>query len=268
MQDRNDPEFEQYRRERQRRRLETSAAGRPAGEKGETLRLLEMAEADEIRDRRLSREVHEFFETATRIAAGIVSKVAEGAQAEAAERLATEMRDFLLDALRRMNGFVQAVVQRHDGPEMEACLEPQMRNLVGRTLDGFRALGSAAARHLGQDPFATDPDEVQRELQKARSESARASAVAAESTGEPLQPAIEEHLVAELHRDAAASAAAAAAAQPAGETSDGIQSELERFKAVLKGLVRQGLMSKDEARAAWRARIEGREAPAAGGPAG
>jgi hypothetical protein len=31
---------------------------------------------------------------------------------------------------------------------------------------------------------------------------------------------------------------------------------LERFKGALKALVRQGVMSRDEARAAWQARLQ------------
>jgi hypothetical protein len=33
------------------------------------------------------------------------------------------------------------------------------------------------------------------------------------------------------------------------------EQELERFKGTLKALVRQGVMNKDEARAAWQARL-------------
>jgi hypothetical protein len=277
-----DPNFEEFRRERTRRRLESGAPRRELGDHSDTLRQIEQAEARETMDRQLTREVHEFFEAATKTAADIVHKVSEGQQAEAAEIVTQEVEDFLRDALSRMNAFVMAICSTRDPDLAEAHLETQVSNMAGSVLDSFRALGTArvADKHLGQDPFATETEAVERELQEVRTETdsneaALAAAAASGLTSLPslavaapapgaARPAIESHLVAELHRNeepdppagtpqAPARASADAQARDAA-TLPAVGSERERFKEVLKGLVRQGLMTRDEARAAWRAK--------------
>ncbi|MBZ0150822.1 MAG: hypothetical protein K8J09_04760, partial [Planctomycetes bacterium] len=87
---------------------------------------------------------------------------------------------------------------------------------------------------------------------------------------------IEDHLVAEVQppadeepAEAAAAvveaepapepgpeAAAMAAAAPAAEPELDPVQELERFKSALKALVRQGVMNRAEASAAWQARLQ------------
>ena len=86
---------------------------------------------------------------------------------------------------------------------------------------------------------------------------------------------IEAHLVAEAAQDAAepqleeaedtagyepVSEAAPEAdcddEQPENEPELSVEEELEQFKGALKALVRQGVMKRDEAQAAWSARLK------------
>ncbi len=274
-----DPKFEQYRRERERRRLLDAGPQRDLGAAADALRQIEAAEAEEVRDRQLSREVHDFFEAATRTAAGIVSKVADTQQERAAARLKDEMQEFLESSLRRMRTFVLSLGPRQDGPEAEAVVEAQMRNLVGPVLDGFRAEGTAALadKHLGADPLATAPGAVRAELRPRRTASPAAAPhdaepfaavrAAASAAGCQVEPnaAIEEHLVAEV---CGGGAEPAAPAEPVETASDAAAAAAEqkaddlRFQNALRGLVQQGLMTPDEARAAWRARQEQRQGAA------
>jgi outer membrane biosynthesis protein TonB len=297
MQGRNTKGFDDFRWERKRsqtkRPPQPGALGFPANE---ALKELEKVEAKEVLDQQLTREVHDFFAAATRQAAGIVERVAKDAEAEAGQRVEQEMEAFLFDALSRMNAFVATVLQHKRGPVAETDLEPRIANIVGAALDRFRNEGTAELydKHIGQDPFNTAVDEVQREL--------RAASTAPENV-EPEPVPIEEHKVAALQPEAeqdeqppeeeppaypyappaaahqpaakpstppvpakppqpAPQAAAPRAPEPAAaetptpsQANPAQEQELERFKGTLKALVRQGVMNKEEARAAWQSRL-------------
>jgi hypothetical protein len=304
MQGRNTKGFDDFRWERKRsqtkRPPQPGALGFPANE---ALKELEKVEAKEVLDQQLTREVHDFFAAATRQAAGIVERVAKDAEAEAGQRVEQEMEAFLFDALSRMNAFVVAVLQHKRGPVAETDLEPRIANIVGAALDRFRNEGTAELydKHIGQDPFNTAVDEVQREFRAAST---------APGNVEPEPVPIEEHKVAALLPEAEqdetppeeeppaypafqtsappapkspafppsappaavpppASKAAPQSVTPrapeptAAETATPTPSqanpaqeqELERFKGTLKALVRQGVMNKEEARAAWQSRL-------------
>lgn len=300
----SDQGFDDYRRERKRMRAKIGPQPTALGYENSALRELEQVEAQEVRDQQLTREVHEFFATATRQAAAIVEKVARDAQQEAGQRVEQEMESFLIDALTRMNNFVLAVLQVKRGGVAETQMEPKIGNLEGNSLDEFRWSGTAevADKHIGQDPFATDVDDVRREFRTQVGENS--------PDGPPVAVPIDQHLVAavtddgsadgraeddasEAPADAPAPTTAVASAKPqlppapapvtrttmaraatpigggakpaasapeaskaAGEAgASDPAAELERFKGALKALVRQGVMSRDEARAAWEARL-------------
>ena len=300
----SDQGFDDYRRERKRMRAKIGPQPTSLGYENSALRELEQVEAQEVRDQQLTREVHEFFATATRQAAAIVEKVARDAQQEAGQRVEQEMESFLIDALTRMNNFVLAVLQVKRGGVAETQMEPKIGNLEGNSLDEFRWSGTAevADKHIGQDPFATDVDDVRREFRTQVGENS--------PDGPPVAVPIDQHLVAAVTDDgggddgsadgsaseanAVAPAAEAAAAKPqlppapapvtrttmaraatpvgsgpkaapapvaaapaaaGGAEASDPAAELERFKGALKALVRQGVMSRDEARAAWEARL-------------
>ncbi len=154
-----DSGFENYRRERTRRRLTAGQPLRHLGEQAELRAELEKAEAAELQDERLTREVKEFFADAKRTAASIVKKVAEMQEAAATERISEEMQEFLVDAIQRMGDFVDLLKEGELGNASEN-IEPHMHNLVGPMLDSFRLEGTAQLenQHLGEDPFDTEVD--------------------------------------------------------------------------------------------------------------
>ena len=283
----SDQGFDDYRRERQRMRAKIGPQPSALGYENNALRELEQVEAQEVRDQQLTREVHEFFATATRQAAAIVEKVSRDAQQEAGQRVEQEMESFLIDSLARMNNFVLAVLQQRRNGVAETQMEPKIGNLAGASLDEFRWSGTAegADKHIGQDPFATAVDDVRREF--------RAQVGETGTEGPAVAVPIDQHLVAAVTdpvpdpevasppvRGAGKAAVAAEpqlpsppapvtrsttakAATPMPEAAAGAQSaegdanaELERFKGALKALVRQGVMSREEARAAWQARLQ------------
>jgi hypothetical protein len=265
---RSQDQFDNYRKERQRMRAKLGPAANTLGYENKALRELEQVEAREILEQRLTREVHEFFATATRQAAGIVEKVSRDAEAEAGARVEQEMEAFLIDALARMNSFVVTVLQQRRPPVAATEMEPRVARIVGESLDEFRWEGTAEVgdKHIGQDPFDTDVDEVRREL--------LAQVTAKDDAAEPTLP-IDEHLVAAVCDEAApaespAAPAPPAAAEPAAAADQegggaaaaaaaagpSPTAELERFRSALKSLVRQGTMTREEAKAAWQTRLQ------------
>ena len=318
----NDQGFDDFRRERKRLMAKLGPQNSALGYENQALRQLEQVEAEEMRDRQLTREVHEFFASATRQAAAIVDRVAKDAQQEAGALVEQQMEQFLIDALGRMNSFVLTVLQQRRGPVAETRMEPSIGNLPQPTLDEFRHAGTAETgdKHIGKDPFATTIDEVQREFraavgeggdgdlavpidqhlvasmdgqqppEDAGDEPVDAPAEAADAgepepdisirLPEPPAPVARVSAVSVLAKPtaakvaepppaarstpkpaptpdkaAAAPRAAAPAPAPAPATSTPVD-ELERFKGALKALVRQGVMSREEARAAWDTRLQ------------
>ena len=283
----SDQSFDAFRRERKRLQSKLPAQGSVLGYENSALRELEQVEAREVRDQQLTREVHEFFATATRQAAAIVEKVAHDAEEEAGERMQEEVETFLMDTLERMNGFILSVMHNRPNADLaETHVEPDVKHLIGPELDAFRTEGASATReaHIGQDPFATDLEDVQREF--------RAVVAEMEDQG-PEADSIEEHLVAqsslgdeqdararaeepgdegespvyqsfsdvaedepaEADPEVALDATAATLAEPEEQEEPSVEEVLETFKGALKALVRQGVMEREEARAAWNARL-------------
>ena len=118
-----DSRFEQFRRDRNLRRAQASAESTEPTHRHTTIsKALEAAEARELRDQTLTREVHEFFADATRVAASIVQKFSEKHADEKGGRVSSEMEDFLRDAIRRAETFIQMLRKQGQGPEAEKHL--------------------------------------------------------------------------------------------------------------------------------------------------
>jgi len=273
---RSNDQFDDFRKERQRMRAKLGPAPSTLGYENKALRELEEVEAKEVLEQRLTREVHEFFASATQQAAGIVERVARDAEQEAGAIVEQQMESFLIDALARMNSFVVTVLQQRRPPVASTEMEPRVARIVGDSLDEFRWEGTAdlGDKHIGQDPFETDVDDVRREFRAQVGEQ-----VADDDQTLP----IDEHLVATVQQDEESPAAgnepdttdAATETEPADEPepqagAEQVEqpepaeqapqcspaAELERFKSALKALVRQGTMSREEARAAWQTRLK------------
>lgn len=150
-----DPNFEQFRRQRKRAQVRYSGPQRTDS----VVREIQEYESKQIHEARLTREVHEFLEDATRQAASIVEKVTIAAEHEVAERLQTEMQTFLAETVRRATTFLMQV-QTKRGRASLTEMEPQVSNLVGPALDAFRFEGTAQLKdkHIGQDPFYEAPE--------------------------------------------------------------------------------------------------------------
>ena len=174
-----------------------------------------------------------------------------------------------MDSITRVQGLVTAVLKDNTASTAEQVIEPLMHNLVGQLLDNFRIAGTAGVdKHLGVDPLATNLDEVRKEFQAKMPShpvgedavvpvttpalgappptvAAAAAPVPAPATHAPdpdmpaVRASIDEHLVAELGP---------------GDKARNEKDDLERFQQALDALVRQGTMTKDEAKAALKAR--------------
>lgn len=278
----NDEDFERFRKERKRAQPRPSSAPAASDFDSEALRELQQVEQREMRDKKLTREVHDFFAEATAQAKSIVERVSRDAETEATQRVEKDMEAFLIDALTRMNTFVVKMMREKRGPVAETQVEPSVGNIVGRMLDEFRFAGTAAVgdKHLGQDPFQTDVDEVQREF-KSRIGTMRKDdgqgvvpidrrAVAMIELEEDEDTMVEDEpsptpqmapIAPEVVLPPAPPAVTrtTAVAPVVAPTDVGVDGqEMERFRAALKTLVRQGQMTREEALAAWKVKIDAR----------
>ena len=229
--------FENFRRERNKRRMEAGPL-RPMGQNAAVLRELEEVEAREVRNQQLTREVHEFFAEATRTAASIVTQVAEHAETEVQAAVTLEMTEFLAETMRRVQEFVELVhVSTPDGVAQRE-VEVNMQNIVGHVLDSFRFAGDAvtAEAHVGQDPFRTPlmadlgEEPVQEGTPHVESESAVAEVVDFETSGGPLSDWFER-----------------------------VRTNDETLRKTLKVLVQHDVMTRDEARAVYRGALAAAE---------
>jgi hypothetical protein len=248
--------FDNYRRERERMRRLGNAGQRSLSGPANALQELEEVELREIRDRRLSLEMKDFFESATRMAADIVQKVASSAKVQIDSRLGQEMADFLRESITRVQSLVTEVLKNNTSSTAEQVIEPLMHNLVGTLLDEFRRAGTAGTnKHLGEDPMAQSLDAVRRDLLAQLPQEGAGSASLETKTRTnvldamsppvaglaPTHPDIEDHLVAEVRPEQGPRAVDGAADQ-------------DRFQRALDKLVKKGQMTKDEADAARNAR--------------
>lgn len=227
--------FENFRRERNKRRMEAGPL-RPMGQNAAVLRELEESEAREVRNQQLTREVHEFFAEATRTAASIVTQVAEHAETEVQAAVSHEMTEFLAETMRRVQEFVELVqVSTPDGVA-QRDVEVNMQNIVGHVLDSFRFAGDAvtAEAHVGQDPFRTP--------------------LVADGSVEPNGV---EDLPVDVEELEVENVDFAPTDSPLAHWFERVRTDDEVLRKALKVLVQHDVMTRDEARAIYR------DAPAA-----
>ncbi|MCA8944215.1 MAG: hypothetical protein KDB80_16740 [Planctomycetes bacterium] len=238
-QDWGDSDFEGFRRNRKRRRLEAGPK-RDLGRRAGVLREIEATEAAEMANERMSREVHEFFSDATRTAAEIVARFTEEVESEHSQHITQEMLDFLHDAVNRAQDMIIELRSRGDVSTVGiAEMEANLQNILGHQLDEFRDAGTAQLgdKHIGQDPFA----------ESTHRDEARDSDLLS-SVGEAEPREIEEHLVAEVVEtsdDTDVEDSADDVEIPAFLRR--LAGDQKRLVATLKSLVATEAMTKDEA---------------------
>jgi hypothetical protein len=249
--------FEDFRRERKRRQLRDGLF-HPGGEQEEITRQLEEVEQREAQEVRLNKEMFDFFTNATRTAAQMVSQVSETAEKEHAVQVAQEMSEFLADTLQRAQQFVLLMNSRTRPDVARQEVHPNMQNLVGAQLDGFRHEGNSSARdnHIGLDPFTVDVDGVPidapppsplRPVQSAGPGTARPQPAPTPQSAPSPTHSIDDHLVADV-------AEPRVAKDPEAALLEWFRNRLhdeELVKHALRVLVRGQAMTRDEARDIW-----------------
>lgn len=254
--------FERFRRERAAKGKGRSIG--PANSKAnDALAELEAYERRELQEERLRSEMNEFFDQAQRQAAVIVDKVSKAEREHSSTQLSQEMDAFLTETMRRMTQLVSRVVGSDPkGLLAEANLDAAMSNLAGSVLDGFRQEGTpeTSAAHLGKDPLSVDLTALRREIDSILAEAGPEPEVVPEK---PLRAMVdvEAHPIVDLMRSDAQAQTSAGKDQPVapeaakgGAAKQTLDVDTLRFREVLRGLVRKGLMSEEEARSAWYAR--------------
>ncbi len=174
----NDEFFETFRREksmRRRQRLGVTTSGEKAT--NDAARTLAEDERKEALDIRLQREMMEFVESTTRVAAKILTEVEEQKARLLSEQISKEMREFFKNTLCRAEELVRSLHSMGLSlKDPETDIEPHLGKLDTETLDEFRVEGSAegAKLHLGQpvppdaEPNIETPQDVNHEPPRPR----------------------------------------------------------------------------------------------------
>lgn len=254
--------FERFRRERAAKG-QVRSVGSGSSVANEALRELEAYENKEMEEERLRSEVTEFFDQANRQAAVLVDKVARAEREQSSSQLSEEMQAFLSETMRRMTQLVTRVMNSDPtGRIAEANLDASMSTITGPVLDGFRQEGTSetSVNHIGKNPLAVDLAALRREIDAILAEEGPAPEVVPEK---PLRAMVdvEAHPIVDLMKHEGTPAGKADSASTPEATPSGasvgkpaFDQETIRFREVLRGLVRKGLMSEEEARSAWYAR--------------
>ncbi len=150
----NDEFFETFRREKSmRRRQRLGSQPTSKNSTNEAARTLAEDERKEALDIRLQREMMEFVESTTRVAAKILTEVEEQKARLLSEQISKEMREFFKNTLCRAEELVKSLHSMGVATQKsEADIEPHLSGMNTELLDEFRVEGSAEAAklHLGQ----------------------------------------------------------------------------------------------------------------------
>ena len=167
----NGRDFESFRQKRQNRRFKSGGAmpAPMADAKSKLQRAIEDEERKEMVERQLAREVQEFVEETTRLAASILNQVSTQEEQDHHQQIATEMKEFFQATLDRAENMLESLRSMEDQGASVAELEATLQNVTTQTLDEFRAEGAEALRdaHIGEDPRLTplEPEEEEASAQ-------------------------------------------------------------------------------------------------------
>ncbi|MEZ5989579.1 MAG: hypothetical protein R3F30_10710 [Planctomycetota bacterium] len=148
-------EFDSFRRKRQNRKFRNEGVTEPvATPSSRVQREIETEERKEIFERQIAREVQEFVEQTTRIAARILSEVEKENEQNHSEQIHADMREFFQVTLSRAEAMLHSLRSMDDNGPAVAELETHLQDLATATLDQFRAEGTEVTRniHVGERP--------------------------------------------------------------------------------------------------------------------
>ncbi len=170
----NGKEFESFRQKRQNRRFKSggTASAPVADAKSKLQRAIEEEERKEMVERQLAREVQDFVEETTRLAASILNQVSSQEEEHHHRQIGQEMKEFFQATLMRAETMLESLRSMEEEGQSVAELEATLQNLTTKTLDEFRSEGAESLRaaHLGEDPHLKaleGDDEVEAPSQEA-----------------------------------------------------------------------------------------------------
>ncbi len=128
--------FENFRREKKMRALQRELQRRMESRQGQILKLIEQEERTEVLERRIQREMHEFFEDSTKLAASVLAEVAEQKAREISAQITREMQEFFKEVLLRAERTIQGIRLSHPGHEPQADLETHLDPGISQAFGG------------------------------------------------------------------------------------------------------------------------------------
>ena len=127
--------FENFRREKKMRALQRELQRRMESRQGQILKLIEQEERSEVLERQIQREMRDFFEDSTKLAATVLAEVAEQKAREISAQITMEMQEFFREVLLRAERTIQGIrlTHRDDQPEkdVETHLDPSLSEAFG-----------------------------------------------------------------------------------------------------------------------------------------
>ena len=152
--------FENFRREKKMRALQRELQRRMESRQGQILKLIEQEERTEVLERRIQREMHEFFEDSTKLAASVLAEVAEQKAREISAQITREMQEFFKEVLLRAERTIQGIKLAHPGKAPQADLETHLDPDLSQAFGGQPKEPEESQEASWQDPMTGPPQEA------------------------------------------------------------------------------------------------------------
>ena len=257
--------FEEFRREKRMRSLHRELRSRMESRQGQIMRMIDEKERDELLEKQIQREMDDFFEESTKLAAEILGELAREKAREVAARINREMREFFQDVLNQARSTVTTIQANPGGMAqrtLETHMDPDLLNDFGGHATGDEDSGESVPEPPGlEEPPAgevreEDPPEEQEpeealfipEPEGSREETVPGAAEEESETGEEEpEAAIGEEDLDEVEPPPDPEASAQ-------ELIRNLSSEPTKLKKALTALYQAGVIDREEARTIYLAK--------------
>lgn len=266
--------FEDFRREKKMRSLQVELRKRLESRQGMIMRMIEAEERTEVLERQIQREMSDFFEESTRLAANVLAEVAEAKAREISAQIGREMQEFFKEVMLRAEAAVKGLKLLEKGEKLEHQMETHLDRETVAAFGGCVPLDQT----VGQESLSPAEQEklAREEQQRSAAEAAEAERIRQErerrlkeesllhaepyipEPGEAPAPSgrSEEALFAEEDENARPQGPADSAGMAGLLASLG--SEPGRLKEAITALYRAGVVDRDQARSLFQLYNQGR----------
>ncbi len=263
--------FENFRREKKMRALQRELQRRMESRQGQILKLIEQEERTEVLERRIQREMRDFFEDSTKLAASVLAEVAEQKAREISAQITKEMQEFFREVLLRAERTIQGIRIHHPRDEQQEELETHLDPSLSEAFGGRpreKETPPQTSRPVGAGPSPgreeiTPEGREEKDLRSHQAPSVMEEDDSSALAGEVYVPEPEE----DSSRDGVGEVQVGEAEEEEEpflpdervEEEDEEKEDMERMKAILQGLSRNPKKLKEALTALFRAGVIDKE---------